>query len=69
MSGVDNCFPSFHTSLAVTLALVAAVAEVDAQAKALEARIVEQLGRHPDRVVFTSLPRAGRVRALRFLLS
>jgi len=23
MSGVDNCFPSFHTSLAVTLALVA----------------------------------------------
>ncbi|NQT50486.1 phosphatase PAP2 family protein [bacterium] len=24
MSGVDNCFPSFHTSLAVTVALVAA---------------------------------------------
>jgi len=23
MSGLDNCFPSFHTSLAVTLALVA----------------------------------------------
>jgi transposase len=52
---------------AVTLALVAAVAAIDDQAKALEARIMEQLGRHPDRVVFTSLPRAGRVRAAALL--
>jgi len=27
MSGLDNCFPSFHTSLAVTMALVAVHAE------------------------------------------
>ena len=59
--------PGADALAAVTLALVAAVAEVDAQAKALEAHIVEQLGRHPDRVVFTSLPRAGRVRAAALL--
>ena len=47
--------------------VVAAVAEVDDEAKALEARIVEQLGRHPDRAIFTSLPRAGRVRAAALL--
>jgi transposase len=55
--------PSAEALAAVTLALVAAVAEVDAQAKALEAHIVEQLGQHPDRAIFTSLPRAGQVRA------
>ena len=59
--------PSADALAAVTLALVAAVAEVDEQAKALEARIVEQLGRHPDRAIFTSLPRAGRVRAAALL--
>jgi transposase len=52
---------------AVTLALVAAVAAIDEQAKVLEARIVEQLARHPDRAIFTSLPRAGRVRAAALL--
>ena len=46
---------------AVTLALVAAVAAIDEQAKALGARIAEQLERHPDRAIFTSLPRAGSV--------
>ena len=45
--------PSADALAAVTLALVA--------------RIVEQLDRHPDRVVFTSLPRAGRVRAAALL--
>ena len=59
--------PSADALAAVTLALVAAVAAIDEQAKALEARIVEQLDRHPDRVVFTSLPRAGRVRAAALL--
>jgi transposase len=52
---------------AVTLALVAAVAAIDDQAEALEARIAEQLGRHPDGALFTSLPRAGRVRAAALL--
>jgi transposase len=52
---------------AVTLALVAAVAAIDEQAKVLEARIAEQLGRHPDGALFTSLPRAGRVRAAALL--
>ena len=55
--------PSADALAAVTLALVAAVAEVDEQAQALEAHIVEQLRQHPDRAVFTSLPRAGQVRA------
>ena len=51
----------------VTLALVAAVAAVDEQAKVLEARIAEQLAGHPDAAIFTSLPRAGRVRAAALL--
>jgi transposase len=53
--------------VAVTLALVAAVAAIDEQAKGLEARIAEQLGRHPDAAILTSLPRAGRVRAAALL--
>ena len=52
---------------AVTLALVAAVGAIDEQAKALEARIAEQLARHPDSALFRSLPRAGRVRAAALL--
>ena len=59
--------PSADALAAVTLALVAAIAAVDDEAKALEAHIVEQLGRHPDRAIFTSLPRAGRVRAAALL--
>lgn len=59
--------PAADALAAVTLALVAAVAEVDAQAKALEAHIVAQLRQHPDRAIFTSLPRAGQVRAAALL--
>jgi transposase len=59
--------PSADALAAVTLALVAAIAAIDDEAKALEAHIVEQLGRHPDRAIFTSLPRAGRVRAAALL--
>lgn len=51
----------------VTLALVVTMAAIDEQAKALETRITEQLARHPDAVIFTSLPRAGRVRAAALL--
>ena len=59
--------PSADALAAVTLALVAAVAAIDEQAKALGARIAEQLERHPDRAILTSLPRAGRVRAAALL--
>lgn len=59
--------PSADALAGVTLALVAAIAAIDEEAKALETRIVEQLGRHPDRAIFTSLPRAGRVRAAALL--
>jgi transposase len=59
--------PTADALAAVTLALVAAIAAVDEQAKALEARIAGQLARHPDAAVFTSLPRAGRVRAAALL--
>lgn len=52
---------------AVTLALVRAIGAVREQAEALEARITEQLLAHPDAGVFTSLPRAGRVRAAALL--
>jgi transposase len=59
--------PSAEALAAVTLALVAALAAIDEQAKALEAHIAEQLRRHPDSAIFTSLPRAGRVRAAALL--
>ena len=58
---------SAEAMAAVTLALVAAVAAIDEQAEALETRIAEQLARHPDAAIFTSLPRAGRVRAAALL--
>lgn len=52
---------------AVTVALVRAVGAIREQAEALEARITEQLLAHPDGGIFTSLPRAGRVRAAALL--
>ena len=52
---------------AVTLALVAALQGLRAQLKALEEQITAQLAAHPDGHIFTSLPRAGTVRAARLL--
>jgi transposase len=52
---------------AITLALVAALTALRAQIKALEERIAAQLAAHPDGHIFTSLPRAGTVRAARLL--
>lgn len=52
---------------AVTVALVRAVGSIREQAGALEARIAESLLAHPDGDLFTSLPRAGRVRAATLL--
>jgi transposase len=51
----------------VTSALVTTLIAVTAQIKTLEAEIAAQLGAHPDAHVFTSLPRAGTLRAARLL--
>jgi hypothetical protein len=51
----------------VTSALVTTLVAVTAQIRALEAEIAAQLGAHPDAHVFTSLPRAGTLRAARLL--
>ena len=51
----------------VTVAYVRAIAAVRDQVDALEACIVEQLALHPDGHIFTSLPRAGGVRAAALL--
>jgi transposase len=51
----------------VTTALAAAVAGLAAQIKTLETQIAGQLAAHPDSHIFTSLPRAGTLRAARLL--
>lgn len=51
----------------VTRALVAVLVTLTAQIKALAAQITEQLALHADAHIFTSLPRAGTVRAARLL--
>ena len=51
----------------VTRALLAVLATLNEQIKALATQISEQLALHADQHVFTSLPRSGRVRAARLL--
>jgi transposase len=51
----------------VTRALLAVLATLVTQIRALEAQIAEQLALHADAHVFTSLPRSGTVRAARLL--
>jgi transposase len=51
----------------VTRALLAVLASLVTQVKALEALIAEELALHADAHVFTSLPRSGTVRAARLL--
>jgi transposase len=51
----------------ITLALVAALTGLRTQIKALEHQIADQLAHHPDAAIFTSLPKAGTVRAARLL--
>jgi transposase len=51
----------------VTVILAGAVADLAARARALEGEIAAQLAAHPDQHIFTSLPRAGTVRAARLL--
>jgi transposase len=51
----------------ITASLAAAVAMLAAQVKILETTIGSQLAAHPDAHIFTSLPRAGTLRAARLL--
>lgn len=55
------------TEAHVTRALLAVLATLNEQIKALSTQISEQLALHADQHVFTSLPRSGRVRAARLL--
>ena len=52
---------------ATTGAVVAVLSSLVAQIKALDADIADQLARHADAQIFTSLPRSGTVRAARLL--
>ncbi|WP_305786098.1 IS110 family transposase [Symbioplanes lichenis] len=52
---------------AITQAYLAALNTVMTQIAALQDRIAEALAQHPDAAIFTSLPRAGTVRAARLL--
>ena len=51
----------------VTLALLAAIDAIEDQTADLGRRIKEALALHPDAPIFTSLPRAGRIRAAALL--
>ena len=51
----------------ITQAYLAALNTVMAQIEALETQIADALAAHPDAAIFTSLPRAGTVRAARLL--
>src|SRR4051794_7446882 len=51
----------------VTLALLSSIDAIEAQVAELTHRIKEALGRHPDAPIFTSLPRAGKLRAAALL--
>jgi transposase len=51
----------------ITAALTAVLAALAAQIKILQTQIAVQLAAHPDAHIFTSLPRAGTLRAARLL--
>lgn len=52
---------------ALTIQMAGAAADAAARIRALEQHIAAQLRAHPDQHIFTSLPRAGTVRAARLL--
>src|SRR5262249_3806823 len=51
----------------ITLTVVAALSGLREQIAALDKQIAVQLAAHPDAAIFTSLPKAGTVRAARLL--
>ena len=59
--------PAGQAMAAITQAYLAALNTVMSQIEALEAQIADALTVHPDAAIFTSLPRAGTVRAARLL--
>jgi transposase len=59
--------PAGHALAGVTSAYLAALNTVIEQIDVLEAQIAAALAAHPDAPIFTSLPRAGTVRAARLL--
>jgi transposase len=59
--------PAGQALAGVTAAYLAALTSLVEQIDALEAQIADALAAHPDAKVFTSLPRAGTVRAARLL--
>ena len=59
--------PNAHTQAHITRSLTAVLLTLVEQIKTLSAQIGRQLDAHADQQVFTSLPRAGRVRAARLL--
>ncbi|MBO0810820.1 MAG: IS110 family transposase [Microlunatus sp.] len=59
--------PDADTQAHITQALVAVLITLVTQIENLTAQIDQQLTAHPDQHIFTSLPRAGRVRAARLL--
>ncbi|MFC0534275.1 IS110 family transposase, partial [Phytohabitans kaempferiae] len=56
-----------RTLATITRAYLATLATITAQIDALNQQITENLDLHPDRDIFTSLPRSGTVRAARLL--
>lgn len=56
-----------QTNQAITAALVVVLTTLVKQIKTLSAEIDDQLGAHTDAHIFTTLPRAGRIRAARLL--
>jgi transposase len=62
LTGIDG-----EARTAITMGLLAAIEAINTQIAALADRIEEQLDLHPDATIFTSLPRAGKVRAARLL--
>lgn len=59
--------PAADDQAPITAALIAVLTTLLAQIKTLEKQISQQLTAHADAHIFTSLPRAGRVRAARLL--
>lgn len=59
--------PEAAVHAGITQAFVAALRALNTQIDALETSIADQLKVHPDREIFTSLPRSGMLRAARLL--
>jgi transposase len=60
--------PALTTALRdAVLALVVVVKAVNAAIKNLDRSVAARLGEHPDRAIFTSLPRSGRINAAQML--